>query len=137
VKCDLKIPVLDLDKSYVNIPSSLPKPKEEIEGNVSVPRIKIAPVKANVDIGLKKGELSSSSPRSDEKKKKKRGIDLKVCAKLEVPKIDKPEMKGDLKIPVLEVDKTKPDIGPSLPKEKKKLTQKFQFYQKMQNLNLI
>jgi hypothetical protein len=80
VKGDLKIPVLDLDQSKIDIRSSLPKPKEEIEGTVSVPIIKISSITASVDIGLKKGKSSSSSSSSDEKKKG--GIDLKVGAKI-------------------------------------------------------
>jgi hypothetical protein len=117
VKGDSKIRVLDVDKSKVDIPRSLPKPNGEIEGNVSVPTIKIPSVKAKVDIGLKKGKSSSNSSDSDEKKKKG-GIDLKVGEKIEVPKIDKPEVKGDLKIPVLDVDKSKVNIRRSLPKPK-------------------
>jgi hypothetical protein len=39
MKGDLKIPVLDVDKNKVDIRPSLPKPKRESEGNVSVPTI--------------------------------------------------------------------------------------------------
>jgi hypothetical protein len=41
---------------------------------------------------------------------------LKVEGKIEVPKIDKPEVKGDLKIPVLDFDKSKVDIRSSISK---------------------
>jgi hypothetical protein len=48
VKIDLKIPVLEVDKSQIDIHSSLPKLNGEIEGNVSVPTIKIPSVKAKL-----------------------------------------------------------------------------------------
>jgi hypothetical protein len=102
------------------------KSKEGIEGNVSVPTIKIPSVKASIDIGLKKRKSSSSSSSSDEKPKKKKGrIDLKVDEKIETPMIANPEVKGDLKIPVLDVDKSKVDIRPSPPKPKGEIEKNF------------
>jgi hypothetical protein len=50
--------------------------------------------------------------------RRKRGISLIVEGKVEVPKIDKPETKGDLKISVCDVDKSKGDIRSSLRKGK-------------------
>jgi hypothetical protein len=50
VKGDMKNPVLDVDKTKVDISPFLSNPKGQIEGNVSVPTIKISSVKASVDI---------------------------------------------------------------------------------------
>jgi hypothetical protein len=66
----------------------LQKQKGEIEGNVSVPAMKIPSIKTSVDIGLKKRELNSSSSTSDEKKKKKGGINFKVNISDQVPLLD-------------------------------------------------
>jgi hypothetical protein len=138
VKGDLKIPVLDLDKFTVDNRPSLPKTKRQIEGNVSVPTIKIPSVKTSVDIRLKKGKSSSSSSSSDEKKKKKKkgGIDLKVGAKIEDPTIDNPKVKGDLKIQGLDVDKSKIDIRLSLSKSKAGIEEKISIPSKDANFDL-
>jgi hypothetical protein len=42
---------------------------------------------------------------------------LKIHKKIKTPIIDKPEMKGDLQIPVIDVDKSNVEIGGSFPKE--------------------
>jgi hypothetical protein len=45
-------------------------------------------------------------------------ISLNVDEKIKTPIIDKLEVKSDLKIPVLDLDKKKVDIRPSISKEK-------------------
>jgi hypothetical protein len=75
IKGDFSIPVFELPKSKVEMRKSIPKSKEDIEMNASIPKVSLPKGDVKVDLNLKK---KSSSSSSDEKKKKKGGIDLNL-----------------------------------------------------------
>jgi hypothetical protein len=83
--------------------------------NVSIPDVSLPKGDVEVDLNLEK---ESSSSCSDDKKKKKRGIDLNISGKVKSPKIDKPEIKGELNIPVFDIPPTKTQNIKSIPKIK-------------------
>jgi hypothetical protein len=118
----LSLPVFELPKSKVEIRKSIPKSKEDIDVNVSIPKLSLPKGDMKVDLNLKKdrknNESSSSSSSSDEHKKKKGSFELNIDGKFEIPKFDKPEIKGDLSIPVFEFTISKVEIRKSISKSK-------------------
>jgi hypothetical protein len=65
---------------------------------------------------MEKEQINLNWTSSSYDQKKKLTFDLTVNRKIKTLIIDKPEMKGDLQIPVIDVDKSNVEIGGSFPK---------------------
>jgi hypothetical protein len=104
----LSYTAFELPKSKVEIRESIPKPETENESTLLTTSIG-----SKIHIDLKK----------DKRKKSKKGksahqlkIKVKVEKQIDIPKIDKPKIKGDLSITVFELPKSKVEIRKSIQK---------------------
>jgi hypothetical protein len=114
-----QIVVFDLNKKQADIRGSLSKSKSENETNIGIHLIETPELKVKGKIELKKDKKkhqSSSSSSSSDGKKKNRGFNIKASGKIKTPKVEKPEIKGDLNIPVFDISPTKIEIRKSIPK---------------------